>query len=975
MKYFPLISWCAAGLLLAACDSIKKEEAPRRGLQFMARDQQASSDNQGDGTAASPQPSPSQFSQVSNDPVIEKINLNPLKFPNDCPQYAAINHTATSIKNFCVATPREGFTTTASMMRSSNLVSWLDIANREANPMGFMLSCRYLQGPTADDRQASTLGVHANVYDDINADGKIANGAYRALAEDMSPLAYALASPDSHYLKFVLASIAKAGGSFAIPEAKQFLKNLKYLETSYNRLRDRCFEQDGSDFEAGYPKFCRWNYGYKMRIKDKSGVLVDVPVVQSDSNLNRFVLAGAMSSLYQLKRLTDPNVTNGWAEVINLANSIVNKNKTILLEGVRAQVAAYRAPMWRGGPEDCAKTYPKTSISDTPQHPCYDSGASATQYANMDLSYTVIMDFAGLLFGDADPSVPKGFAAESARMMSFVAKQLIAPVSSNEGGFHYIGNGTESPIYHTFNLRLLTEHYDLVGNGSGDTSIQNLVSAGYHYFPNNNSLEGQPESWSDIYWKGHAFLPQPVGMMSLLGAPKYETETGRRKSEDVWRQRTERIYWNTLSGTVRPCDYDNVGWPSTGGYSDIAVMKAWARYAAGQDWIGSGDPSKIPAMPGADLETKILRVDANIQGIHAHAPVGGVDALGQPLIWHFGFVTGPGGFRNTFVGGLMTNADTILTTGLFGRKIFGVDVNPGAAALRGVELEVLTSTTPHRGYWLSDESTNNTVAWRRLDKAATDPGFGSLASALFGKKYTLQTARSQLLKPDPGTSNFEVTQVWRIAGAGMIGMVNLVLKEDYSGANGIDARILIGPNDVQLNSARNFSSGPIAVRILDLGGISDSNVSIATMPGNAEAVNSASAGSKMGILLHVDKMAANRILRKGEQYRFGVWLGPKSRIANAPNELVALKFDGESTPSGWLVKLPNGKTVGAFANLTTATQTVSVGANNALSVLWCNRLSPVTLTPQSPCVMNPTGVLTLAPGSSLLLEPDNFDPW
>jgi hypothetical protein len=961
---------------------------------------------------------------------------SPPNFPNDCPNYThRPKGVVNSLVNYCSATNGSTPPATPGEFRKSNLLGWVDFADRDSNPIGFLTSCRYVQGPTNGMSLLAMEGLGETQWDDVvNPTGltpapvatppyTLNANNYRTVAESLSPLGYALASPDSYLLKWVLAEIEASGGNPAnSPAAQQYLSDLQFLQEAFTRLEARCIQEPGSNFAAGFPAFCRWYNGPKIQIKDASGVSHPVTQSDQDPNLNRFILSTLLRTVSDLERLTDPSVTNGWTQVATLATQIVSQAKPILLMGTRAEIGAYQAALWKGGALNCKSP---NAPANGPVSLCNDN-TSATNYANMDLEYTVIMDYASLIFGNTDPSTSAGFSGESSRMMEFVAKELISAPDNFDGGIHYIDNGTESPLYHGLDLMLLTDHFELTGDGSGSSSIQNMVSAGLHYFGNTFTNNSQPEGWSDIYWKSQWHHPQAVGLLALLGAPSFfsPTETADVQSETHWRNFAEHLFWETMAVTFRPCDADNPSWHFyIGTRFDVEMLSAWKRYAQTRPWIGSLDPSQEPIEPGENLETQIMRWDTDIQGFHGRAPIPGTspspaptDSAGNPLVWNFGFINGPGGFRSTFVGGAMTSADSNFrypaTLGdLFPASNFGPNIDPASGAIRGVEFEVmLTNTQPtsaslgiSHGYWLSNYPNTSTMAWRREAPASNPSLYQNIESAMLQENYMIREPGAGQLAAPSVTTPFNVTQTWRIAGAGMIGLLNMNVTAPITGIQAVVSRVLMGPNDAVALGNNVFQSGPLAVKFYPLRGFAATDTSVAYMPGGVES--GSDIGSHMGVqILHAISSGSLGNVADTNNFLYGVWIGPVARLSQAPTSITPLYMPGNTlVPAGWEATLPAQKgqasvTLTAVGNVASApvsqpspgpshkatpelrtkipANTVVLTALPASPVLWCNEGQKDVSTNLSLCSLDTrTRYLTVAPGVGALVEPAGYSPW
>jgi len=933
-----------------------------------------------------------------------------LRFPEDCPNYPHRGEQSSAIANVCGHVPAlSDDPTVVATAKSDNLKGWVSLASHDSNPLGFLISCRYVRGPAvpnatdADDADSIEAmlrldNVGATQWDDADPkNASIDAWHYRSLAERLSPLSYALADPNSHYLQYVLGKIRAAGGDTTIPEARQYLKDLTYLQMAMDRLDDRCKREPGSNFEPGFPDFCRWYNGKTSVVNDADGTSHTITQASTDSNINRFVLSAMMSIAHRLSSNdyaaalanTRPG---GWKEAQDIIAAIRRKNigtaqnPGVLHLAARAQVGAYKYPLWKGGDEHCPAHGDQNS---SPLSLCFDNNM-ASQYANMDLEYVVIMDYAHKLFGDTDPSTAAGFAGESAEMMKYVSRELISSPTTHAGGLHYIATGTESPIYHTLDLVLLHEHFNLIDqqpNPGDPASLQNLISAGYQYFVNTYTSAGVPEGWSDNYWKQQWYHPGTAGLLALLGAPPFSHDANGQIVESVWRAQTERLLWTILSATKRPCDGDNPNWMAGfPGHYDVLTLDDWRHYAQSRAWIGNPQQTP-PAQPGQALESSVLRWNPDVQGFHGRANIAEASATAPASDWDFGFVTGPGGFHTTIVGGAITSSGSnlqkpggfVFANAAAPANATGAQIDPATGILRGVELEVMTEHTDptsasyglRHGDWLAP-MLHPLIAWRHAKDTA---GQDRTESAMADVQYVLQpTGAKQLLSTSQETP-FTVRQLWRVSGSGMIGLVRLEARAPAEKLKAVVGRIIMGPNDVVPVNGDTFRSGPLAVRFYALTGFTAEDISVAHMPENVELSNHNEQLSKMGIqILHPlsdGKMAANAV------YQFAVWIGPMNRLASAPTTISPLYWDEDHQLAGWQATVPSmqqqaGTTIVATGNQENAARSVMLSSPAAHS--YCmQELLDVSVREDrcmtTPISGNATKRLTLAPHVAALVEP------
>lgn len=216
----------------------------------------------------------------------------------------------------------------------------------------------------------------------------------------------------------------------------------------------------------------------------------------------------------------------------------------------------------------------------------WDWGKTGGFYVNQDAYYVLIMALSALLYERPADQVA---AAEMARK---IGGQLLP-----DGGWHYIGQEMESPIYHSLNLVILGRYATL----TGDADMKQQLKATANYWPLVCTAEGYPESWSDVWWKQNWGMPWREGMIIAAGA------TADARNQYLLQRVLERNA------------------PSDAEMATVYAAPYWPGLAAGQAPAG-----QFPV------------ADANIRGLR-----------GRQGSWYYGVTQGRG-LRNTFVGGLVT---------------------------------------------------------------------------------------------------------------------------------------------------------------------------------------------------------------------------------------------------------------------------------------------------------------------------------
>ena len=244
-------------------------------------------------------------------------------------------------------------------------------------------------------------------------------------------------------------------------------------------------------------------------------------------------------------------------------------------------------------------------------------GRAGGEYANQDLYYVLIMALSAELFDRPDDR------AEAETMMKRVADNLLP-----DGGIHYIGVTNEAPVYHALNLVLLGRYLTLTGNPVARETLERTAN----YWPLVLTAEGQPEYWSDVWWKQSWGYVWRESLVIAAGA------TGDDRNQ--W------LMWRVLER----------GTPTSGGWGGICCAPYWTG-----------------PQPGTPLPERFVVPDGNMRGIRGRA--------GQ---WYFGVAQGRG-LRNTFVGGLVTTpkAARPLLAAFRGAQI---DVLPKTVPWRGYGL-------------------------------------------------------------------------------------------------------------------------------------------------------------------------------------------------------------------------------------------------------------------------------------------------
>ena len=163
-------------------------------------------------------------------------------------------------------------------------------------------------------------------------------------------------------------------------------------------------------------------------------------------------------------------------------------------------------------------------------------GKAAGEYANQDLYYVLIMALSADLFDRPDDR------AEAQSMMKRVADNMLP-----DGGIRYIGITNEAPVYHGLNLILLGRYLTLTGDPVAREALKQTAS----YWPLVLTAEGQPEYWSDVWWKQTWGYVWREALVIAAGA-----------TEDA---RNQWLMWRVLERST----------PTSGGWGGICSAPYW----------------------------------------------------------------------------------------------------------------------------------------------------------------------------------------------------------------------------------------------------------------------------------------------------------------------------------------------------------------------------------------------------------------
>ncbi|MBT3378689.1 MAG: hypothetical protein HN742_30530 [Lentisphaerae bacterium] len=427
-------------------------------------------------------------------------------------------------------------------------------------------------------------------------------------------------------------------------------------------------------------------------------------------------------------------------------------------------------------------------------------GKAGGEYANQDAYLVIIAALSAQLY---DRPADQELAADMARKIS----SNLLP----DGGIRYIGITNEAPVYHSLNLTVLGRYATL----TKDPVVVKLLHDTAPYWPLVLSAEGQPEYWSDVWWK------QTWGYVSRNGLIVAAGATGDARNQ--W------LLWRVLERTA-------------------ATARGWSTVCAMPYWTG--------AASGTPLPDPFVTTDRNMRGVR-----------GRAGNWYYGVCIGRG-LRNTFCGGMITHP---------------THSRPVWAAIRGLQINVLQRRDKRmQGLWLSQIEDHAGLAMR--------PN----VSGAVGVRYRLQPRRiNGVPTPETPDSPWQVTQVWRAGGDGLLGMIVLEALEDAPGI-AVQGRVALGQIDPKQVGGKDWQAGPLRVRFYDSFG----TASVQPVPANTTPTG------WPGI---VCEQPLTDGAKAGQRFVYSVWLGPET--TTPPDQFERLPKD-----MGWLAVWEDGRRVATVFN-------------------------------------------------------------
>ncbi|MCC7494503.1 MAG: hypothetical protein IT204_19250 [Fimbriimonadaceae bacterium] len=272
-----------------------------------------------------------------------------------------------------------------------------------------------------------------------------------------------------------------------------------------------------------------------------------------------------------------------------------------------------------------------------------------------------------------------------------------------------------------------------------------------------------------------------------------------------------------------------------------------------------GTTYALPYWPGLDQgaapPARWVAADRNIRGLR-----------GRQDDWYFGVTQGRG-LRNSFVGAMLTAPARL---------------QPLLAAFRGAQVEVAVSDQP-RGNLTLSQIDDRTALARQGDQA--------VAVAV---RYRLQPRLINGV-PTPATPDtpWQVTQLWRAAGDGIVGGVAVEAVADTP-ARSVVVRLALGPQrPVELDGQ--WTCGPLQIKLLQTFG----TVSVQPVPHYTTPLEQ----TWPGLELRAELTGA----RAGQRWLAACWLGPPG--AQPPREWLWLPAE-----AGFACQMADGRRCGLLYN-------------------------------------------------------------
>ncbi|MEI8104091.1 MAG: chitobiase/beta-hexosaminidase C-terminal domain-containing protein, partial [Candidatus Moraniibacteriota bacterium] len=432
----------------------------------------------------------------------------------------------------------------------------------------------------------------------------------------------------------------------------------------------------------------------------------------TDPNINRFALGPLLDSILYLQEL--PALQWG---------SVTWPNKAYTLSQVSIAIQHQR--------DVSDGLFPGTDLYLGPNY----------SYPNQDVYILLILAQANLLNLSA--------TGDEGRITTILQKTNNSLYA--DGGIAYIGQDTESPVYHQLDVIILARYYTLTQDARALSILQDTVN----YWPLSLTEVGAsmlqaPSPWMKQYW-GDQATSYPTSLIIVAGL------TGDMRNVQLLAQ----ILSNHPISS----------------YYDISYL---ASIYALPYWTPQLTSNIQQVVANTVLSQHFLVSDANTRGVD-----------GREGTWYYELFQGRG-LRNTFVGGAISQ-DTPAT---------GAEMP--LAAFRGARIKVVLSTDTTHPLWVSEKSDNTCLALTPDTSAVLGARY-----TLQTNKWP--NVSSVTTSPTP----WQVTQVWRGTPQGMIGSVVLETTQAVANVQSIIGQIPLGPTGIVAQGGNVWSSGPLSVKVFE----------------------------------------------------------------------------------------------------------------------------------------------------------------
>lgn len=290
----------------------------------------------------------------------------------------------------------------------------------------------------------------------------------------------------------------------------------------------------------------------------------------------------------------------------------------------------------------------------------------------------------------------------------------------------------------------------------------------------------------------------------------------------------------------------------------------WAVYSA-PFWKGLS-PTVLPSA------NNYITYDENARGFR-----------GRDGTWYYGAVQGRG-TRSSFVGATISSPTA---------------TNPIQGVFNGAQIDVLYKSTDAHGLWLSSSSDVTSVTLQ--------PGNASV----LGVRYMPQpTQVNGAVTPVTYDRPWQVTEVWRAAGDGLIGNVTLEATSATT-ASDVVGRLVFGTDPIVAQADGTYIVGGMRVKLFQKFGTTSVKPVAEATSWNALEMRKALTGG----------------VTKGTRFQYTAWIGPVG--ATPPSSVTLLTSD-----AGFVAQWASGKSAAALFNPTSAALSVQVATKGQIKNGW-----------------------------------------